>query len=257
MNWLIDIGNTNVKWCYVLEGEYLNGGSLPYASLTPEDVLQTIYQNAPALNEPIRVLLANVGKMTFAIPFYKLLHDRNINIQMIESSNQMLGIRNGYNNPSQLGIDRLLAIAAAYEQVKNACIIVDIGTALTLDCVDQTGKHLGGLIVPGTVLLLNSLKNESSKLETAMTLNQMIDLPLLGKNTKDAILAGIHSMIVSFISDQSARLQKKFLNDQKVSLLLTGGGAKHFRPNLDTRWIYEPDLVLKGLYLVLMAEINQ
>lgn len=258
MNWLIDIGNTNIKWCYVIKEENIFGGSLHYADLSPEEVLETIYQNTLVVNEPNRVLVSSVGKPSFVMAFYKLLHDRNINVQTIESSNELLGIQNGYTNPKQLGVDRLLAMAAAYQQVKTACIVVDIGTALTLDCVDQTGHHLGGLIVPGTELLINSLRKESSKLETSMTSShQLAVLPSLGQNTHDAILTGIHSMIVSFISDQTRSLQNSLLSGQEISLLLTGGGAKRFQQSLGAEWIYEPGLVLMGLYLVLMAEINQ
>ncbi|WP_029933702.1 type III pantothenate kinase [Thiomicrospira pelophila] len=260
MNWLIDFGNTNVKWAYVLGDDYLYGGSLEYANSVPKELLKTIYKNSPVDLQPKNILIASVGKPSFVLDFCELLIDSHTsNVRIVESSMMLLGIKNSYANPVQLGIDRLLAMGAAYYQVKHsACIVVDIGTAVTLDCVDQTGNHLGGLIVPGKDLMLKSLKSESAKLDISRAFNlELSDLPLLGKNTQDGVHLGIHFMIVNFIQQQVEKVHNTLLAEQKTSLFLTGGGSKVFRQTLGEDWIYEPGLVLKGLYLLLMTEINQ
>ena len=260
MDWLIDFGNTNVKWSYVLGDDYLYGGSLAYTNSTPKELVKTININSPVDIQPKNILIASVGKPGFVVAFCDLLIDSHTsNVRIVESSRMLLGIKNSYANPSQLGIDRLLAMGAAYYQVKHsACIVVDIGTALTLDCVDQAGNHLGGLIVPGKDLMLNSLKSESAKLDISRTFNlELSDLPLLGKNTQDALYSGVHFMIVNFIQQQAEKVRNTLLAEQRTSLLLTGGGSKVFRQTLGEDWIYEPGLVLKGLHLLLMAEINQ
>lgn len=259
MNWLIDFGNTNVKWSYVLGDNYLYGGSLEYANSAPKELLKTIYISSPEDLQPNIIMIASVGKQSFVIAFCDLLiHNHTSNVRIVESSRMLLGIKNNYTNPSQLGVDRLLAMGAAYQTKHSACIVVDVGTALTLDCVDQAGNHLGGLIVPGKDLMLNSLKSESAKLDISTTSNlKLSDSPLLGKNTHDAVHLGVHAMIVNFIQQQTEKVQKTFLTDQGSSLFLTGGGSKVFRQILGKEWIYEPGLVLKGLHLLLRAEINQ
>lgn len=259
MNWLIDFGNTNVKWSYVQESQHLLGGALKYADSTPSKLLETIIKSSPNTLQPTTILISNVGKTSFVVPFCDLL-DTNYSsdVRVIESSRVLLGVKNCYDNPSQLGVDRLLAMAAAYHETGSANIVVDMGTAVTLDCIDQSGVHLGGLIVPGSELMLKSLMRESSKLNISDDLNQNeISYPLLAHNTHDAVLSGIHYMLASFIREQVKAIHKTICAGQAPSLFLTGGGSKAFRESLGADWVYEPDLVLKGLYFLLESENNQ
>lgn len=258
MNWLIDFGNTNVKWSYVLDSQHLLGETLKYSNATPTELLDAIIKNSPSPLQPTTILIANVGKTAFVEPFCDLLNSNYCsNIRIIESSRVLLGVRNSYNNPTKLGVDRLLAMAAAYHETGSANIVVDMGTAVTFDCVDRLGQHLGGLIVPGSELMLKSLMSETSRLNIGDDLNQNeIGCPLLAHNTHDAVLFGIRSMLTSFIKEQVKSIRNTILAEQATSLFLTGGGSKTFRASLGTDWNYEPDLVLKGLYFLLESENN-
>lgn len=260
MNWLIDFGNTNVKWGYVLDSDYTQGGSLDYSCFTPVDLLEILYQKAPRHLAPKAVMIASVGKPSFVMDFCSSLLNRyHSDIQVIESSKVLLGVTNSYDEANRLGIDRLLAMGAAYKIMGSACIVVDIGTAITLDCIDQTGQHLGGLIVPGANLMLKSMEKESTKLNISTHINKTASNtpPLLGRNTSDAMLSGIHYLIVSFVQEHVKIVSKTLLNSQTPTLFLTGGGSRAFKDTLGTDWIYEPDLVLKGLYFLLITENNQ
>lgn len=256
MNLLIDFGNTNVKWSFVLDNKHLPSRSLKYSNSTPTELLSTIIKSAPLPINPTTIIIANVGKPDYVEKFCDLLISKySSDLRLVQSSKRLLGVKSSYHNPTQLGVDRLLAMAAAYQQTNSAVIVVDIGTAVTLDCVEQSGQHLGGLIVPGSELMLKSLMSESSKLNVLTDENQnRISYSLLANNTHDAMVSGIHRMLASFIEDQVTVTLQTALIGQATSLFLTGGGSKAFRGEFGENWIYEPDLVLKGLNLILSAE---
>ncbi|MBE0493196.1 MAG: type III pantothenate kinase [Thiomicrospira sp.] len=259
MNWLIDFGNSNVKWSYVFKNKYISGESLDYSALTPAELIEVIYKTISERTHPKTVLIASVGKSEFVSPFCKLLSRcSGADVRLIESPKVLLGVTSSYVNPRQLGIDRLLAMGAAYQLSQSACIVVDIGTAITLDCIDQSGHHLGGLIVPGTDLMLESLKGESSKLATNAQFNAFTrSFPLLGKSTNDAMLSGIHYLIVHFIREHVQIIKKTLLNDQVPLVFLTGGGSNVFVESLGDDWLFQPNLVLQGLHFFLISKDYQ
>ena len=84
--------------------------------------------------------------------------------EFASSTDTAAGVRNGYSNPAQLGVDRWLAVIGAFHRHRDACCVVDAGTALTIDGVDATGQHLGGFIVPGPRLMVESLLTGTSDL---------------------------------------------------------------------------------------------
>src|SRR6188768_3707537 len=93
-----------------------------------------------------------------------------------------------YDNPREIGADRLANAVAAYDRVKGACIVVDFGTALTYDPVSADGEYLGGIISPGVEISMEALYSRAAKLPR-------VDLApprtLIGKSTIDAIRSGI------------------------------------------------------------------
>ena len=102
------------------------------------------------------------------------------------------GIKTGmalrYDNPREIGPDRLVNAVAAYERVKGACIVVDFGTAVTYDPVSAEGEYLGGIIFPGVEISMEALTNRAAALPK-------IELgpprSLIGKTTVDAIRSGV------------------------------------------------------------------
>src|SRR4051794_15333399 len=102
------------------------------------------------------------------------------------------GIRTGmalrYDNPREIGADRLVNAVAAYDRIRGACIVVDFGTAITYDPVSANGEYLGGIIAPGIEISMEALTERAAKLPK-------IDLgeprALIGKSTVDAIRSGI------------------------------------------------------------------
>ncbi|MBI5106614.1 MAG: type III pantothenate kinase [Solirubrobacterales bacterium] len=159
------------------------------------------------------------------------------------------GIRTGmplrYDNPREIGADRLVNAVAAYEQVRDACIVVDFGTAITYDPVSKAGEYLGGIITPGVEISLDALFSRAAKLPK-------IDLApprqLIGKSTVDAIRSGIVYGFAGQVDAIVSKIRHEIGEDAEA--LATGGLAGHIVPFCDTIDQVDDLLTLKGLKLL-------
>src|SRR5206468_12870177 len=93
------------------------------------------------------------------------------------------------DTPKQIGVDRILNIAAAYEQIGKACVVVDAGTAITIDCCNDNGDFLGGAIAPGAKTWLNALHEHTAKLPVVIA---KPPTGSYGKSTEQAMLHGVY-----------------------------------------------------------------
>jgi len=148
------------------------------------------------------------------------------------------GIVNAYGDrAADLGVDRWLAMIAAHRQGHGATLIVDAGTAMTLDLLTADGHHLGGYIVPGLSLARGSLHHGTAALP-AITGDATLDL---ASSTSAAIANGTLAQAVALIAAVRASAA------QGSKLLVTGGDAASLLPLLGADVLHAPDLVLEGL----------
>jgi len=150
----------------------------------------------------------------------------------------------GYEAPGQLGVDRWLAIIAAWHRTAGAVLVIDAGTALTLDTVDAHGQHLGGLIVPGMPLLQSSLLGATSRIIPRGQALVDHQAPF-GRSTSAAVERGITAMTVAFIRSEIAQFCDTWPMGR---VYLTGGGAEDLLQHFSSLSV-EPALVLNGLGL--------
>lgn len=157
-----------------------------------------------------------------------------------------LGLQIDYDDPKRVGIDRLLAAAAAFAMAPSAhgAIVADAGTAITVDLIDTAGTFLGGAIAPGLRLMLSSLRAGTSLLP-AIELGE--DAPLVGKNTPDGMRAGVLHGAAALVDGLCLRMGESL--PTPLQRTLTGGDA--IRLFQQTRHFdhCEPALVLYGLAL--------
>lgn len=151
-----------------------------------------------------------------------------------------------YDDPAQIGIDRLAAAAAAHRAAPagRAAVVVDAGTALTVDAIDAAGTFRGGVIAPGLRLGLNALSAGTSFLphvELTPT------TPLLGKNTVDGLCSGALHGTAALVEGLCARMATAL--DSPSAIFLTGGDAPLLQPHIAAAVTCDPDLVLRGLAL--------
>ncbi len=161
------------------------------------------------------------------------------------------------DEPNKVGIDRLLnAVAANVIRPKDQpAIIIDIGTATTVDYLSSDGDFEGGAILPGFHLFAQSLHHYTALLPL-VSINELAKIPYtaearepLGRSTRQAIKSGLYWGQLGAIKELIARLESACQNPQSAYLLLTGGAAPLIESNLpDVR--HEPHLVQQGLALV-------
>lgn len=149
------------------------------------------------------------------------------------------GVRNGYHEPARLGADRWAALLAARALQGGALCVVDAGSALTLDVLDATGQHQGGVIMPGQAMLRAALAAGTAGVRAAPAAPA-----LLGRDSSEAVAAGGMQAAVALIE----RLRVLALPQAApLPCLISGGDAPLLLPWLAPPLRHEPELVLIGL----------
>ena len=159
------------------------------------------------------------------------------------------GVRTGmpirYDNPREIGPDRLVNAVAGYEQLGGPCVIVDFGTAVTHDVVSADGEYLGGVIFPGVEISLEALTERAAALPT-------IDLTeprgVLGKSTVDAIRSGMVFGYAAMVDGILARLREQL--GASMHSIATGGLASIVVPFCEEIDDVDDLLTLQGLRLI-------
>jgi len=159
------------------------------------------------------------------------------------------GIKTGmpilYDSPKDVGADRIVNGIAAYEKYRNSCIVVDFGTATTVDLISRKGEYVGGAIAPGLLISLEALIQRASKLPRIEIIRPK---EIVGRNTVNSIQAGIFFGYVGLVEGIVKRMQKESATQAKV--VATGGLAPLVASECSS--IHEVDefLTLEGLRII-------
>ena len=159
------------------------------------------------------------------------------------------GIKTGmpilYDNPREVGADRIVNAVAAYERYRDVTIVVDFGTATTFDFVTAAGEYLGGAIVPGVGISLDALYHKTAKLYRV----EMAKPPrVVGRNTIHAIQSGIIYGYVAMVDGLVRRIQDE--NGVTARVFATGGFAQLLAPESETIEEVDEFLTLDGLRIL-------
>ena len=150
-----------------------------------------------------------------------------------------------YDNPREVGADRIVNSVAAYERYHNACIVVDFGTATTFDCVSGRGEYLGGVITPGIGISLDALCAKTAKLPKVELVKPA---RVIGKTTVHAIQAGSIYGYVALVDGLVDRIRGELGAGARV--IATGGFATLLAPESRTIETVDEFLTLDGLQLI-------
>jgi type III pantothenate kinase len=151
-----------------------------------------------------------------------------------------------YDNPHEVGADRLANAVAAYDRVHDTCVIVDFGTAITYDIVSAAGEYLGGIITPGAEISIEALYDRAAKLPKVELAEPRT---LIGKSTVDAIRSGIVFGFAGQVEGIVRRLRGEL--GEKTHVIATGGLAGVLVPHvLETIDEVDDLLTLSGLRLI-------
>ena len=155
------------------------------------------------------------------------------------------GVKNLYKRPLQVGQDRLVNARAAYELCRKGAVIVDFGTALTIDVVTRNREYIGGVIAPGIEISLNVL-SERAALLPRISLKR--PQGLLGRDTIESMRSGTVYGFSSLCDGLVVRLKKGYC--RRGMVVATGGMSRFIGPYCRTVDKIDPDLTLKGLNLI-------
>jgi type III pantothenate kinase len=235
---LVDIGNTAIKYC--LESELLHEKvSILYHG--EADFFQKLSQ----LHESVklsRLSLSSVYKVDFTGQIESWCIEHRVHFYQVKSQSQSGDLKNGYTFAQQLGVDRWLAMMAVRDRIKTPFFVVSCGTAVTFDAVESNGQHLGGAIMPGLLLMQQSLSEKSIALQLEHDL--MASESKLAVDTTAAILNGTMMAITGFIEKMT-----NLTNMEIKQGILTGGNASLIAHAIGADIQVSSFLVLKGLAL--------
>jgi len=230
----LDAGNTRLKWGLHDGQRWLLQAAMPYAQL------ETFVLPAPA----DRLIACNVAGAVVARQIEAFARALDIPLTWFCSTPSAGDVRNGYENPAQLGADRWAALIGARARHGGAAVVVMAGTATTIDVLDAEGQFRGGLILPGLDLMQRALHLNTAALPAARGTYR--NLP---RNTDDAIVSGAIHATLGAIERMAA------VAGEHAHCLLSGGNASQLADPLTNQLATQPtlpfecvdNLVLEGL----------
>ncbi len=229
---VIDAGNSRIKWGGHEGGTWLKSGTVSHAEIT------TLYNAWEGLPSPQTVVIANVAGEKIRAVLESALARFKAPTHWVEALAVQCGVRNGYEVPAQLGVDRWAAAIAAWHICHESCVVINAGTAVTVDTLSRDGVFLGGLILPGTALMRDALaQNTALKFPRGR-------LRTFPGNTADAVESGILQAVLGAVEHMRTAL------GDDVPCLLSGGTAAELAPHLNPQPKVVDNLVLEGLILI-------
>lgn len=243
----VDIGNTRIKWA---RGALHSAGWLE-TGLCTHDVLDDLKEQASRLGEQGQIWVSNVAGAARAEALCAALSTWSGSLFFAKSAATCAGVNNLYAVPESLGVDRWCSLIAAHQlqlaERASPILVVSLGTATTIDALDATGDFLGGMILPGVVLMRDSLAQRTAQLPWVET-EASADRPSSFKwprSTDQAIQTGVIEATVGAITRARQQLLEQ-LGAIPVCVL-TGGAAQAIRGRLPFAALHQPQLVLDGL----------
>lgn len=245
----IDAGNTRIKGRLAeLSMSTSSTAGLTFetkSSQSPAEFLETL-EDKINLGEISRIKMASVRGNEFDNTFARAMQDKwHIQPEFAEVQAASSGVTNSYENTRTMGIDRWLAMLAAYDRVKSSCCVLDCGSAITFDWLNDAGMHQGGFIVPGISLMQDSLARKTPALNVPLN---AWSAAVPGTSTDTAISQGLLAMVAGFARHCHDHIGKSV---SECHWFLTGGDAELVGKHLEWSHQVEKDLVLDGLALSL------
>ncbi len=234
---VVDIGNTNIH-CGLYDGEVLRKkDTFPVAQHRMTDGVKLFFANKKLDGAAIASVVPRLTDQCGA--YFK----KKCNISpLIVSSRIDSHLTFRYYNPETLGADRIAHVVGGLARYKRNMIVVDFGTATTLDAVLKDGTYLGGIIMPGVGISLDVLSEK-----TALLNRVQLKRPknIIGRSTEECIQSGIFygtvAMIKGFIRTIEKNMRKKFL------CVATGGWGNLISSHIEEIREFDPDLALYGI----------
>ena len=230
----LDRGNSATKWRLVTQGRIAARGTYCPGN---EESRARLLGCTPALQ---KVWVASVAGAEAERELADMLVAQwGVQPWFARSTARCGAVSNSYREPARMGVDRWLAMLAAWRRIEGGVCVVDAGSALTLDLLGDDGRHLGGYIIPGPVLMERALLLDTDRVRFAEDADYALTP---GSSTAEAVRHGIalaQAGAVRLLMDRTAI--------DTDSMLFCGGGGEALMQLLACGGEYLPDLVFEGL----------
>lgn len=230
----VDAGNSRVKWALHDGHSFVGDG---WATLAQIDTLDRRWAQ---LTPPTAVMIANVAGDGVAQALRALCGRWPLVPHWAASRRVQGGVTNLYDDPSQLGVDRWAAMIGARRLSSRACIVVNAGTAMTVDALNDQGEFLGGIIVPGFDLMHESLAAHAARLSSER--GSFTPFPRM---TRDAITSGAIQALCGAVDRMCHAMAAAGLPDPE--LIISGGAGESVARHIGRPLRMVDKLVLEGL----------
>ena len=238
---LIDIGNSWLKSAYFRD-EVLH--PIPPLEISDFKSDRKVCWTLPGreMLSPETILVSSVASQEVNEKCYRiLLSELGIEPYFVQVQKTYKGLTTLYAT-NKLGVDRWLASLAAWSKYKKNLIVVDAGTAITVDFINYRGTHLGGLITPGSTILANALAGGTAHLPVVSRGEKKMIVPT---DTDEAISIGLETLLLGFMHQVKAECSQIY--DSDPLWVLTGGAADTISRGIIWPYFTEQNLVLDGL----------
>jgi type III pantothenate kinase len=238
---VIDAGNTRLKWAWLTSTGLSNQQAIVHRNAKSSSWSNALFDGE---EKPTRILVSNVAGPKVAKVIERMSRKKfRIEAEFIVPTARFGELTNAYADPSKLGVDRWLTIIAAWSRAKTGLCVIDVGTAVTVDGVDNNGQHLGGLIIPGIHMMREELLSKTSDIAGAaqqgsMSLGGIFAASTVGAVSRGAVFA------ISGLADRAVEAMTRGIG-APPKVFITGGDASTVAPAI--RGEIVPDLVLHGL----------
>ena len=240
----IDVGNTRLKWAYY-EAPVSGARLLAHGAVFLENIDKLADEEFKDLPPPDYILGCIVAGDAIKSRVAEQLEHWDAVPRWVVSTAQECGVSNGYEHPARLGADRWVAMIGARHRLlarglQKPCVVVMVGTAVTVEALDTEGRFLGGIILPGHGIMLRALESGTAGLHVPT--GDVIDFPT---NTSDALTSGGTFAIAGAVQRMVDNLSQHC--GEEPVCIMTGGAGWKMAPSLSVKFELVDSLIFDGL----------
>ncbi|MDR1511472.1 MAG: type III pantothenate kinase [Endomicrobium sp.] len=251
----LDIGNTNITVGLfgMRDGKILPKPLKVWRMLTKKDgtsdeyavmLMNMLFYSGFDAKEVNNIAISSVVPLLIDVfkELFKKYFDKEIFFVSCDSCGELIF---SAENSKETGADRIANVVAAYSFYKEGCIVVDFGTATTVDCINCSGEYIGGAITMGPLILMQSLNLKAPQLPNIVKIKK--PLRSIGFNTFECMQSGIYFGYVGLVKELITRMKKEI----KVKhVIATGGLAEVMLDDIKDIEIVFPNLTLEGIRII-------
>jgi type III pantothenate kinase len=243
----LDVGNTRLKWA-LYESPDVGARLLAEGAQFLENIETLAEGDWAKLPAPTYVLGSVVAGDGVKRRVEEQLEIWDVHPQWVVSQEHEAGVTNGYDHPTRLGVDRWVALIGAHQRLLHRgalkpCVVVMVGTAVTVDAMDETGRFLGGLILPGHGIMLRALESGTAGLHVPT--GEVVPFPT---NTSDALTSGGTFAIAGAVAHMVLQLRER--TQMEPVCIMTGGAGWKMLPSMTVSVELFDHLIFDGLLYI-------